>query len=60
MTQGAPGHQDAHASRPTRRRKALHDGTMFARNTWLIRQAFDVLGGQGLAIIEYGRSVPMT
>ncbi|WP_405876543.1 hypothetical protein OG762_46550 [Streptomyces sp. NBC_01136] len=36
--------EDAHASRPTGRRKALHDGTMFARNTWLTRQAFDVLG----------------
>ncbi|MHB9864582.1 hypothetical protein [Streptomyces sp. YIM S03343] len=36
--------EDAHASRPTSRRKALHDGTMFARNTWLTRQAFDVLG----------------
>ncbi|MFE6164264.1 hypothetical protein ACFQ7F_35700 [Streptomyces sp. NPDC056486] len=36
--------EDAHASRPTSRRKALRDGTMFARNTWLTRQAFDVLG----------------
>ncbi|MFC8131349.1 hypothetical protein [Streptomyces sp. NPDC057302] len=36
--------EDAHASRPTSRRKALPDGTMFARNTWLTRQAFDVLG----------------
>jgi hypothetical protein len=36
--------EDAHASRPTSRRKALHDGAMFARNTWLTRQAFDVLG----------------
>ncbi|MFI5966416.1 hypothetical protein ACIA8J_30190 [Streptomyces asoensis] len=36
--------ENAHASRPTSRRKALHDGTMFARNTWLTRQAFDVLG----------------
>nr|WP_239146351.1 hypothetical protein [Streptomyces sp. SID10815] len=36
--------EDAHASRPTSRRKALHDGTMFARNTWITRQAFDVLG----------------
>ncbi|MFD9322404.1 hypothetical protein ACFWDQ_32960 [Streptomyces sp. NPDC060053] len=36
--------EDAHASRPTRRRKALRDGTMFARNTWLTRQAFDLLG----------------
>ncbi|WP_244315505.1 hypothetical protein [Streptomyces albidochromogenes] len=36
--------EDAHASRPTSRRKALHDGTMLAHNTWLTRQAFDVLG----------------
>ncbi|MFI8834906.1 hypothetical protein ACIGPN_28335 [Streptomyces afghaniensis] len=36
--------EDAHASRPTSRRKTLHDGTMFARNIWLTRQAFDVLG----------------
>ncbi|PWG15566.1 hypothetical protein DF268_01415 [Streptomyces sp. V2] len=36
--------EDAHASRPTGRRKALNDGTMFARNTWLTRQAFEVLG----------------
>ncbi|CAM5692121.1 hypothetical protein [Streptomyces chartreusis] len=35
--------EDAHASGPTSRRKALHDGTMFARNTWLIRQTFDIL-----------------
>lgn len=27
--------EDAHASLPTSRRKALHDGTMFAHNTWL-------------------------
>ncbi|ALP00196.1 hypothetical protein SHL15_9280 [Streptomyces hygroscopicus subsp. limoneus] len=39
--------EDAHASRPTSRRKALHDGTMFARNTWLTRQTFDVLGSDG-------------
>lgn len=38
--------EDAHASRPTSRRKALHDGTMFARNTWLTRQAFDALGSE--------------
>ena len=38
--------EDAHASRPTSRRKALHDGTMFARNTWLTRQAFDALGSK--------------
>jgi hypothetical protein len=36
--------ENAHASQPTSRRKALHDGTMFARNTWLTRQAFDILG----------------
>ncbi|MFJ3616210.1 hypothetical protein [Streptomyces hydrogenans] len=36
--------EDAHASRPTSRRKNLSDGEMFARNTWLTRQAFDVLG----------------
>ncbi|WP_367038155.1 hypothetical protein [Streptomyces sp. Je 1-332] len=36
--------EDAHASRPTSRRKALRDGTIFARNTWHTRQAFDVLG----------------
>ncbi|MFE9686639.1 hypothetical protein [Streptomyces sp. NPDC006285] len=36
--------ENAHASRPPSRRKALHDGTMFARNTWLTRQAFNVLG----------------
>ncbi|MGI5405193.1 hypothetical protein ACQEV9_00205 [Streptomyces chartreusis] len=36
--------EDAHASRPTSRRKALGDGTMFARNTWLTRQAYDILG----------------
>ncbi|MEV5989235.1 hypothetical protein AB0L85_30320 [Streptomyces sp. NPDC052051] len=36
--------EDAHASRPTSRRKALRDGTMFARNTWPTRQGFDVLG----------------
>ncbi|MCL6302969.1 hypothetical protein [Streptomyces kronopolitis] len=36
--------EDAHASRLTSRRKALRDGTMFARNTWLTRQGFDVLG----------------
>ncbi|MCZ4513676.1 hypothetical protein O3Q52_37120 [Streptomyces sp. ActVer] len=34
----------AHASRPTSWRRTLHDGTMFARNTWLTRRAFDVLG----------------
>jgi len=36
--------ENAHASRPTSRREALHDGTMFARDTWFTRQAFDVLG----------------
>ncbi|MEV0226460.1 hypothetical protein [Streptomyces sp. NPDC050704] len=36
--------ENAHAFGPTGRRKALHDGTMFARNTWLTRQTFDVLG----------------
>lgn len=36
--------EDAHASPPTNRRKKLHDGVMFARNTWLTQQAFDVLG----------------
>ncbi|MGW1729225.1 hypothetical protein ACWCQK_41145 [Streptomyces sp. NPDC002306] len=36
--------ENAHGSMPTKRRKNLHDGVMFARNTWLTRQAFDVLG----------------
>ncbi|MFJ9547295.1 hypothetical protein [Streptomyces erythrochromogenes] len=36
--------EDAHAARPTRRRKGLPDGAMFARNTWLTRQVFDALG----------------
>ncbi|MFJ3575881.1 hypothetical protein [Streptomyces rubiginosohelvolus] len=36
--------EDAHAARPTNRRKGMPDGVMFARNTWLTRQAFDVLG----------------
>ncbi|WP_405616796.1 hypothetical protein [Streptomyces sp. NBC_00076] len=36
--------EDAHASPPSKRRKNLHDGAMFARNTWLTRQAFDALG----------------
>ncbi|MFF3249285.1 hypothetical protein ACFYWY_37510 [Streptomyces sp. NPDC002870] len=35
--------EDAHASPPGKRRN-LHDGAMFARNTWLTRQAFDALG----------------
>lgn len=35
--------EDAHASRPTRRRKNLSDGVMFARNTWLTKQAYDTL-----------------
>lgn len=35
--------EDAHASRPTKRRRNLHDGVMFARNTWLTQQAFDTL-----------------
>jgi hypothetical protein len=36
--------EDAHASPPSKRRKNLHDGAMFAHNTWLTRQAFDALG----------------
>ncbi|MGX4691161.1 hypothetical protein [Streptomyces sp. JNUCC 63] len=35
--------EDAHASRPTKRRKNLSDGVMFARNTWLTKQAYDTL-----------------
>jgi hypothetical protein len=36
--------EGAHGSPASKRRKDLHDGVMFARNTWLTRQTFDVLG----------------
>jgi hypothetical protein len=36
--------EGAHGSPPSKRHKELHDGVMFARNTWLTRQTFDTLG----------------